>query len=470
MSVHEIGIKCIQIDSSGIRETEERMGKNIEATKEKAIIIPFHIDGEHFFKKGLRAYRNREFDRAINLLKRAHEIDPEEPIILCQLAAVLSETGQYQLSNEYLKIVIEELDREMVECYYFISNNYAHLGLFQEAKKHALKYLEVSPEGEFVEEIEDLLEVLNIESDTDDEEDDIIFLQDHARELMEAEEFDRAIDILNELLKSHPQFWSAHNNLALAHFYIGETDKALELLDEVLIKNPGNLHAMCNKLVIYYYLRNDRNVENLVNQLKVVHPILTEHRYKLGATFGLVGQYELAFPWLLSLKRAGFEGDATFYYWLSHAAYHMKHDNLASYSWKKVMALQPEKEGHAPWESSKSTPETELIEMVMQYINEKQNSRKGRMQGKGTQVADLLFERYQHDSNLLSILAAWFDLLPAIPDDKLKNVSALAAALEYLYLVKSGDAPTKKMLSEAYNISTSTTSKYISMLGSYTQS
>jgi tetratricopeptide (TPR) repeat protein len=450
------------------------MGKNLGATQEKAIIIPFHIDGEHYFKKGLRAYRNREFDRAINLLKRAHELEPEEPIILCQLAAVLSETGQYQLSNEYLKIVIEELDPEMVECYYFVSNNYAHLGLFQEAKKHALKYLEASPNGEFVEEIEDLLEVLSIESDSDDDEDDLIFLQDHARELMEAEEFHRAIDVLNELLEGYPQFWSAHNNLALAHFYIGDTEKALMLLDEVLKKNPGNLHALCNKVVIYYYLRNDEKVETLVNQLKVVHPILTEHRYKLGATFGLIGNYELAFPWLLSLKKIGFEGDVTYYYWLSYAAHHMNHTQLAAYSWKKVIAIQPEKKGSAPWES---VNETDTIKkLVTHYIKMKQNGQPNKIQddeeksyGKGVQVADLLYNRYQDDNDLSNILAAWFDLLPELPEDKLRNVSALAAAVEYIYLDKHGAAPTKKSMSETYNISTSTTSKYISLLDSYIQ-
>jgi thioredoxin-like negative regulator of GroEL len=455
------------------------MGKDSGATQEKAVIIPFHIDGEYFFKKGLRAYRNQEFDRAISLLKRAHELEPEEPMILCQLAAVLTETGQYQLSNEYLKIVIEELDPEMVECYYFISNNYAHLGLFQEAKKHALKYVALSPNGEFVEETEDLLEVLNIESDSDDDEDDLIFLQDHARELMESGDFHQAIEILNELLEGHPQFWSAHNNLALAHFYIGETEKAMMILNEVLQKNPGNLHALCNKIVIYYYLRNDDNVEQIVNQLKVVHPILTEHRYKLAATFGIIGKYELAFHWLLSLKKAGFEGDTTYYYWLSHAAHHMNHEQLAVYSWKKVLAAQPEKEGSAPWEiEANALPEKATVnELVAHYIKMKQQDDHYELKGtedrqfvKGILVADLLYTRYQNETDLSNILTTWFQLLPGIPVEKLSNTPAIAAAVEYIYLNQHGVAPTKKAMSETYNISTPTTSKYISLLGSYMQS
>ncbi|MFD1739384.1 tetratricopeptide repeat protein [Bacillus salitolerans] len=326
------------------------MSIHTEVRQQTAIVLPFHIDGEFFFKKGLRAYRSRQFDRAIQLLKRAHELEPEEPLILCQLAAVLSEVGQYQLSNEYLKIVIEELDPEMVECHYFISNNYAHLGLFYEAKKFAFKYLETEPDGEFAPDVEDLLEVLSIEADFEDDEDDIIFLQDHARDLMEAGEFKSAIEVLHELLEGHPNFWSAHNNLALSHFYLGETSKSLEILEDLLQKNPGNLHAMCNQLVIYYYLREDDKVDELIEQLKVVHPMLMEHRYKLGASFGMVGKYELSLPWLLSLKKSGFEGDPTFYYWLSYAAFYTNHEQLARHCWSKVISMEPKKEGSAPWE------------------------------------------------------------------------------------------------------------------------
>ncbi|KAA0548740.1 tetratricopeptide repeat protein [Bacillus sp. BGMRC 2118] len=446
----------------------------IGATKEKAIIIPFHIDSEHFFKKGLRAYRNSEYDRAIYLMKRAHELDPEEPFILCQLAAVLADTGQYQASIEYLRIVIEELDPDMVECYYFMSSNYAHLGLFQEAKKHALKYVQVAPDGEFIEDTEDLLEVLSIESDGDEDEDDVIFLQDYARQLMEAGEFHNAINVFNELLEGHPQFWSAHNNLALAHFYIGEVEKALSILDDVLQQNPGNLHAMCNKLVIYFYLREEEKVELLVNQLKNVHPILTEHRYKLGATFGMVGKYELALPWLLSLKRSGFEGDATFFYWLSYSAYHMNHVKLAEQSWKKVLIAQPDKKGFAPWEQTEVDLEALAVKEILTYYLRMKEQKSHELEHieevlfqKGFLVADLLYSRYQNEMDLSNILMVWFQLLPQLPIEKLRNTSALAAAVEYMYLQKHGAAPTKKAVSETYNISTSTTSKYISMLLTY---
>ncbi|MBM7661531.1 tetratricopeptide (TPR) repeat protein [Bacillus mesophilus] len=448
------------------------MSKQIEATREKAVVIPFHLDGDYFYKKGLRAYRNRDFERSIQLLKRAHELEPEEPIILCQLAAVLSEIGEYQTSTEYLRIVINELDPEMVECYYFIANNFAHLGLFQEAKRNALKYMELSPDGEFIEDTEDLLEVLSLDSDEEEDEDDIIFLQDHARDLMEKGQFQEAIEILHELIDGHPQFWSAYNNLALSQFYMGKTDEALKTIEDVLVKNPGNLHAMCNKVVIHFYLRNDEVVNNLIDHLKVVHPMLMEHRYKLGATFGMVGRFDLSLQWLLSLKKAGYDGDATYYYWLTHAAYHMKHEQVAQYSWKKVLILSPDKRGSAPWEQAKPLEEKSHSELLSYYLHSKEQNKvisvKTSQYEKGLLVADLLYTRYQDDrSNLPTILAHWFHLLPMLSEKKLNNASALAAAVEFLFLEQIGKATTQAAVSRIYNISAATARKYISLLNAY---
>ncbi|WP_456277711.1 tetratricopeptide repeat protein [Bacillus sp. AK128] len=451
------------------------MSKQVGATREKAnaVVIPFHLDGDFFYKKGLRAYRNRDFERSIQLLKRAHELEPEEPIILCQLAAVLSEVGEYQLSTEYLRIVVTELDPDMVECYYFIANNFAHLGLFQEAKRHALKYMELSPDGEFLEDTEDLLELLSLDSDdSEDDEDDLIFLQDHARELMEKGDFHGAIDILHELIDGHPQFWSAYNNLALANFYIGNSDEALIILEDILEKNPGNLHALCNKVVIHFYLRNDEMVNNLVDHLKVVHPMLMEHRYKLGATFGMVGRYDLAFQWLLSLKKTGYDGDATYFYWLAQSAYHMKHEQLAQYSWKKVLLLSPEKKGSAPWEQSLPLEEKGDDELLSYYLQLKEKNQtvsvKSSHYQKGILVADLLYTRYQHDrSNLSTILSQWFQVMPQLSEKKLINTPALAAAIEYLFLDEIGKATTQAAVSRTYNISSATVRKYIYLLSSY---
>lgn len=82
---------------------------------------------------------------------------PDNASILCQLAIVLTELGEYQRSNDYLQNIVNGLAPDMYDCHYFMANNYAFLGLFQEARKHAEAYLEKEPDGEFLEDTEDLL-------------------------------------------------------------------------------------------------------------------------------------------------------------------------------------------------------------------------------------------------------------------------------------------------------------------------
>lgn len=323
--------------------------KNTNTTK----IIPFFQNGQYYFSKGLKSYHRRDLDKAKKYLSKAIQLEPREPIFLCQLAIVLTELGEYQQSNKLLLFIIEEIDCDMSECHYFIANNYAHLGLFSEAKKHALTYMEKEPDGEFSEDNADLLELLQIESDDEiedmDMEDELIINQEIARNYLEEGKFEEAIILINHIIDEHPEFWSAYNNLALAYFYLGKTEKAMDILAEVLEKNPGNLHALCNLLVFYYYEHRDDEVKQLTNQLQKIYPMLIEHRYKLGASFSLVGQFDLGYKWLKQLYKQGFSGDGAFYYWLSYSAYFTGRKAFSEQIWKKVIEENPNKAGSEPW-------------------------------------------------------------------------------------------------------------------------
>ena len=74
-----------------------------------------------------------------------------------------------------------------------------------------------------------------------------------------------------------------------------------------------------------------------------------EQRFKLGATFALIGKYSLAYKWLKQLQKQGFEGDSSYYFWLATSAYHLGHEQTAQKAWVKVVEINPEKEGMEPW-------------------------------------------------------------------------------------------------------------------------
>lgn len=262
------------------------MSKDSKARHQKGKLLSFIPNGEYYFSKGIKAYHRRDFHKAKKYLMRAMQLEPGEPMIICQLAIVHSEMGEYQESNKLLHMILEELDEDMVECHYFLANNYAHMGLFKDAYTHANTYLDLDRDGEFTEDTEDLLELLTLEGeDLDDElyeQDDLITKQEHARELLESGHFPKAVEILNSVIDEYPEYWSAYNNLALAYFYLGEVQKAADILEKVLEENPGNLHALCNKLVFAFYERDFRQVRLLKEALKKLS------RFQLNISSSLV--------------------------------------------------------------------------------------------------------------------------------------------------------------------------------------
>ncbi len=330
------------------------MSKDSKATKNRTgMLLSFTPTGEYYFTKGLKAYQRRDYHKAMKYLKRAMQLEPGEPMIACQLAIVLSENGQYKEANHLLHTILEEWDEDMVECHYFLANNYAHLGLFKDAYHHAELYMELETDGEFIEDAEDLLDLLTLEAEDLEvdlyEDDDLISRQEEARELLESGDFPEAVELLEGVIKDFPEYWSAYNNLALAYYYLGEYAKADELLDEVLEKNPGNLHALCNKVIFAFYEKDWKTVKTLKEVLLKIMPLSVEHQFKLGTTFALLGEYEMAYSWLKKLYKQGFEGDGAFYYWLASSAYHTGRQQTAEKSWQRVIQLNPEKEGQEPW-------------------------------------------------------------------------------------------------------------------------
>jgi tetratricopeptide (TPR) repeat protein len=480
------------------------VGKQSSNTQQKAQIVPFFQDGQYFYRKGMKAYRERDLLRASKWIQRAIQLEPNQIVMLSQLAAIYTELGKYQQSNELLTYILNNIDKDLTECHYFMANNYAHLGLFHEAYKCATHYQSKEPNGEFIEETEDLLDLLTIEgADEEDpflDSDELIVKQDAAKSLLENGKLEEAISLLKEIVTDFPEFWSAYNNLSLAYFYMGDVQQAKDYLDMVLDKNPGNLHALCNLLVFYYYERQDDKVEELAQRLGLIYPILFEHRYKLGATFALVGQYELAFKWLRAIYRQGFDGDDTFYYWLSYSAYFTGKEEFARTSWDRVIDINPEKAGSEPWSSEKKSAvrpmtmpieerllaiflaaetkqldqiqffqsakvpqsvfEREFMDLAIAHVNgeiKKSVSEKSKFT---YQAAQVLFENNKTMNEGLYLFFFKTALKAKREEMPLKNHLAWACALEYVWKKENGYKVTQTELAEQYSISGKTLSKY----------
>jgi tetratricopeptide (TPR) repeat protein len=325
------------------------MQKRQSASPLSGRVLPFIQDGDYFFEKGIKAYNRRDLYKAKKMFERAVTFQPEEPSFLCQLASTLAEIGEYEESNRHLLSALEQAGSDMMsECHFFLANNFAHLGMYSDAEEHALLYMQNDPEGEFFDDTQELLDLINLESGTKSpdmpltEEEELIKAHDEARQSIERGDLPQAQDQLREIIKNHPKFWAAYNNLALTHFYKSEFDEAIDVLQDVLDKNPGNLNALCNLAIFLFHLGMDEPGGKLVNRLKSVHPIHAEHRYKLGNTFGLLEEHVHANKWLQSLRKSSFVYDPVTTHMLAVSYYALGNKDQAVRTWKKVLDLDPE--------------------------------------------------------------------------------------------------------------------------------
>ncbi|GIN70827.1 TPR repeat-containing protein YvcD [Bacillus sp. J14TS2] len=500
------------------------MFNNSKGKLDKAKIFSFIPTGEYYFNRGIKAYDRFDMKKAKKYLKRAFELEPLEPVIACQLAIVHTEIGEYEESNKLLQMVLAELDESLTECYYFMANNDAHLGLFTEAYKNAQLYLELDEVGEFTEEAKELLDLIGVEDDESFSElvkqDEMIAQLDQARDLLQEGLMSQAIELLEQTVKDYPELWPAYNNLALAYFYEGKTTKAFDIIQYVLEQSPGNLHALCNLAVFLYYEDKLEELEELLQALDKVQPIHFEHRYKLGATFALAGKYHQAYSWLRHLQKYGYEGDSSYYYWLAKSAYFSGNHKVAMEAWEKLTKINPALSQKEPWKVTeeaithfenedvtimkwltsehlenrlygiflisvstskaviykqleqmdldKFTPfEKRYLNYILQTeLNPEFTSYEDEIM-QGHEVAMVLFEKYQAQAwERRSLLLLWFRAFFKMLENQtaIKNPFALAGAIEYIWLKTRHNKKTQLEIAEEYAISTSTLRKYVRIL------
>ncbi|MFJ7935514.1 tetratricopeptide repeat protein [Sporosarcina sp. NPDC096371] len=490
-------------------------------------VISFIPDGEFYYNKALQAMQRDRFDDAHRYLKRATELSPKDSKILMQYGVLVMEEGRFEEAHELL-MGAHTLDPAEAEIIFYLAEVHAHLGMLRDAKLYAEKYIAMDPDGPFADESMEIIDFAEQEASHFDDDEmpdgEAYFLQEKARSLMEAGDFTAAVELLESIIVDYPEFWAAYNNLALAYFYIGKTVRASELVHEILEHNKGNIHALCNLAVFYYYEKKEEELQSLLDLLVKIKPYQFEHRYKLGATFALVGRHKEAYDWLRSLQKRGFQGDAGYYFWLAHCAYFSGHEEVAKEAYSELVEMDPTKVGYEPWKDVQADIQADSVEQDREFLLEKiQNTyRSERMFGfyllgksghkqeiishpsyidvdklsefeqlflasgieedfmpqisfdpsflRALETTDLLYAKYRPlDKQGTHLFQMWFTLCETALSRSFlfRNPAALAAAADYMFQSSRYSGVTKAAIAREFGISVPTLTKYVGELIEY---
>ncbi|TMW72418.1 tetratricopeptide repeat protein [Alteribacter natronophilus] len=317
-------------------------------------VLPFWQDGAYYYKKGIEAYQNRNTGQALQYIRRAVRIEPEEPVFLCQLAIVLAEKGQFDEANEWLEKVINDLDENMAECYFFLANNLAHAGEFDTAVKHLHTYLRLDPKGDFAEDAATLLEMLEDEEEeleeTEETEEQLAQSRmERAADLLDRGRYEEAERELTTSLSEEPTQWELYAYMAEAMHAQGETEQAMKILSDLLEKEEAGFMARCNAAV---FLKNagDSRWEMLAEGLKIARPVNDWHSYHLAKTWFHLGESERAFEWFNRLsRRHTFSKRPRFYHQMAVAAWMNGKVTKAAELFRRVGQFDSQQKGFADW-------------------------------------------------------------------------------------------------------------------------
>jgi len=310
-------------------------------------VIPIRLDASFFIERAVQSLDRYHYDKALKYFRRAIDFEKDNPINYCNLAGVLSEMGQFEESNQVLQEVIDTIDPSMIECHYYMANNYANMERFELAEEALGYYLENDPKGSFLEESDELMDYLSYELQRPTRIKQIkaregLFEHDGARGLLEEGRFTEATRMLEAIVEKQPDFMAARNNLALAYYYTGLFDKSVATIKEVLELEPGNLHALCNLAIFYQHLGLEAEVQELVLTLRKTYPMQLDHMFKMATTMGILGEHDGAYQMFKRLLKLGEgESDPSLFHYTAVAACSIGRYEEARRMWKQVQKLDP---------------------------------------------------------------------------------------------------------------------------------
>ncbi|OYD08157.1 tetratricopeptide repeat protein [Paludifilum halophilum] len=310
-------------------------------------VVRLRMDAGFFFERAVRSLDRHRFDKALKYFRLAVEKEPDNPVNQCNLAGILSEMGRFEESNQVLNRILEDVDPDLYECYFYMANNAANMDQFEQAEEYLIRYLEKEPNGEFASEAEEMLDMLGYELGRQPRRPEVkpknqwLKKHDEARADLEAGHFLQATKTLEQLVEQVPDFMAALNNLALAYYYTGDLKKSVQTINRVLDSDPNNLHALCNLAVICQHRGDTDKRDQLVEMLKKWAPYHLEHMYKLATTMGILGEHTEALRLFKQLIKLEKNTDASLYHYAAAAAFNTKQFHQARKYWRMAQNLDP---------------------------------------------------------------------------------------------------------------------------------
>ena len=137
----------------------------MKQVKNSRKVVPLVKNAEYYFQKGNYYCRQNKLEKALLFYKKTIEVEPHNSINHYNLACLLSRMGHLEKANQVFSYIVHKIDPSMTECYFLMAVNYGLLDDLDKTRYYLNLYLQLSPDGEMVDDAEELFFALSSEED-----------------------------------------------------------------------------------------------------------------------------------------------------------------------------------------------------------------------------------------------------------------------------------------------------------------
>lgn len=330
-------------------------------------IISLNQNGESYFRQGIKKRQQNNKREALQLLKKAHDKDPENEAYLTEYAYVMAENG---LGNEAEHLIIEAFVKDDYDASYFQILSELNI-IRQDANKaflYGVSYAAYSDDQSYRQQLEEMFDVeIDDEVELEKEAERIIGQQIFQHLFMNAR-VEEGLDYLTTL-PGEIQMESEFRNLkAMAYLFLNKFDEARALLEQLLEDDQTDMHALSHMTLLHYHTDEIEKYESYLKKLEVVEPLDDDARFKVGLVLNFLQKYEHAYRLLFPLYKKQKLMNFQLLHALSFSSYHLGKTEEARTFWTKMQNFHRLDEKFSPWKKEEAA--NQILALESKYLND----------------------------------------------------------------------------------------------------
>ncbi len=233
-------------------------------------IDEYRNNPEFYFYKGLRCANKRNLNEAYKHLVKAAELSPENMEYKFNIACFLSEMQRPREANRIFMDILLHYDPTMHDCYFGMGCNSFELGDMKKAAEYFEKYIYFDSDGEFSEEVSEMIFYLKLYNDISGDNRFLRLSQGNLKKARKSLLNNKTYEAISELYKAiafNPMNTDARNLLVLILMEQQNYKRASNFIATVINIYSEDIWANSLKIYNLYHTRKYSRVEKLLKIL-----------------------------------------------------------------------------------------------------------------------------------------------------------------------------------------------------------